>query len=229
MKGSSVRDPSPAFEELVPESVAYRVWVLVPSLKVNVYPEPGRTQQPMLQFTGDADRLARGWGSLAMLVAPDQFKDGETVTFFDDQVLWTDRLRAGDPRTFSLWLRENNRSAPTRFDQKLLQVERVAEIVEDLSGAGGFKIPARRAVNLSVQAFKELQQDWLILKWSCPWRHVLAAAIPRLNAGPRPAVLLRTRVASTEEIGGKPVAEVTVVFVVQKIDSPTPADGTPAR
>ncbi len=229
IKGSEPQDPRPAFVEHHPAEEEYRVWVLVPSLKVNVYPDLNSTQQPMLQFTGDRQRLDEGWGSMAMLVAPDRFKDGERITFFEDKVLWSDRLRAGDSRRFTLWLRENNRSAPTRFDKKLAKLDRVAEAVEELSALGGFKIPARRAMNVSHQAFKELQLDWLILRWSCPWQHVLRAAREKLARSGKDAVMLRTRLVSREKIKGVPVAEVTLLFALQKLDQALPGGVSASR
>jgi hypothetical protein len=222
-KGSDPQESRPAFEEIQPELEQFKVWVLVPELTVHTYPQSDGTQQPMLQFTGDQVRLDQGWGALAMLVAPDRFHDDEAVTVFADQVLWTERLRAHDERRFALWLRENNRSAPTRFDRKLEQVDRIAEAVEEISELSGFKIPARRAINVSAQAFKELQQDWLILHWSCPWQHVLQAARQKLAQGNKETVILRTRLVSAERVKGRPVAEVTVVFVVKVLRRALPA------
>jgi len=222
VRGSEAREARPALTVLQREVEEYRVWVIVPWLKVNAYPQWGKSQQPMLQFSGDLDRLERGWGSVAMVGAPDEFTDGQEVTFFEDRVLWSDRLRANDSRVFALWLRENNRSAPTRFDERMTQVDRVAEVVEEVSGLTGFRIPARRAMNLSVQAFKELQQDWLILKWVCPWRHVLASARPGLAPNAKRAMVLEARIASSEEVHGQPVAEAKILFVVQLIETPLP-------
>jgi hypothetical protein len=195
---------------------------------VRVYPRAGATQQPMLQFTGDRSRLDRGWGQLSVLVAPDEFHDGERVTCFDDRVLWTELLAADDPRTFTLWLRENSRSAPTRLDRQLEPVLRVAGALEEITAAGGFKIPAQRAINVGREAFRELQKDWLILHWSAPWQHVLAAARPRLT-GDRREVVLATRLATREQAGGQPVAEVAVLFVVQRVDRPGTVREPPAR
>ena len=224
VKGAEPVDPRPVLEEHQPRAYLYRVFVVIPELRVNTYPLAGRTQQPMLLFTGDRERLDRGWGQMAVLVAPDEFRDGQTVTFFEDKVLWSDTLAADERRTFTLWLRENNRSAPTRLDKQLLAVERVASAIEELSAAGGFKIPAQRALNLSRQAIRELQRDWLILHWSCPWRHVLDAALPRL-VGERRQVVLRTRIVSREKVAGVPAAEITVLFVVERLERPAPRTG----
>lgn len=213
VRGAGPRTPRPAFEEVDLPDHEYKVWVIVPALKVNTYPQKGKTQQPMLQFCGDQRQLDRGMGQVTMLAAPDRYHDGERVTFFEDKVLWSDRLREDDPRSFTLWLRENNRSAPTRLDEELRKLDRVVEAVEEVSGLAGFKIPARRAINVTHQAFKELQKDWLIMRWTCPWRHVLSAARDRLAKG---VTVLRTRLSSKEQVAGKPVAEITVLFVIKR-------------
>lgn len=222
-RGSSAQNPRPAFQEVRAPDFQYKVWVMVPSLRVHTYPLQDQTQQPMLQFTGDRDRLASGLGQMTMLVAPDLYHDGDHVDFFADKVLWTDRLEPADPRTFTLWLRENNRSVPTRYDAELKQVGQVAQAIEEVSGAIGFKIPARRAINISNQALKELQRDWLIMRWTCPWRHVLKEVQTRLAGSHRHSLMLSARIVSKERRQGKPVAEVMVLFVIQKLQRPLPA------
>ena len=66
-----------------------------------------------------------------------------------------------------------------------------------------------------------MNEDWLILRWECPWRHLLAEADRKLS-GPRRYVLLKTRLVSRERLADKPVAEVDVLFVVQRLDRPLP-------
>lgn len=222
VRGSAPVTPLPEFRAVEPQQPEYKVWVVVPWLQVNTYPLKEDTQQPMLQFTGDQEALGRGLGQVAMIVSPDRFRDGESVIFFEDKLLWTDRLRTNDPRHFTLWLRENNRSAPTRYDAELKQVEPFAQAIEEISGAAGFKIPARRAINISNQAFKELQQDWLILRWTCPWSHVIKQAERRWSAGKVGAQMLRTRLVTQERAWGKPVAMVDVMFVVKRLVRPLP-------
>ena len=222
VRGSAPVMSLPEFRAVEPRQPEYKVWVMVPWLQVNTYPMEEETQQPMLQFTGDQEALGRGLGQVAMLVSPDRFRDGESVTFFEDKLLWTDRLRTDDPRRFTLWLRENNRSAPTRYDAEIKQVEPYAQAIEEISGAAGFKIPARRAINVSNQAFKELQQDWLILRWTCPWTHVVKQAEKRWSSGKVGAQMLRTRLVTQEKSAGKPVAMVDVMFVVQRLKRPLP-------
>ena len=221
-RGSAPVTPLPAFRSVEPELPEYKVWVVVPWLQVNTYPMEDETQQPMLQFTGDQQALSRGLGQMAMLVSPDRFRDGESVTFFEDKLLWTDRLRTGDPRHFTLWLRENNRSAPTRYDQEIKEVEPYAQVVEEISGAAGFKIPARRAINISNQAFKELQQDWLILRWSCPWTHLIKQAERNWDQGKGGPQMLRTRLITREKVAGKPVAMLDILFVIKRLERPLP-------
>ncbi|HEY3359893.1 MAG TPA: hypothetical protein VGQ83_41970 [Polyangia bacterium] len=220
IRGSEAAEARPTLAEVSRPAHEYRVSVLVPEVRVRTFPQQRRLQQPMLQFTGDRERLDRGWGQMAVLVAPEEFHDGELVTYFEDRVLWTELLTADDPRTFSLWLRANNRSGPTRLDQQLAPVLRLAGALEELSGAGGFKIPAQRAINITREAFRELQRDWLILSWTCPWRHVLAGARPRLEASGRREVVMEARLAAREQAAGRPAAELTVRFVVQRTEHP---------
>ena len=222
VRGSGPVTPLPRFQAVTPLQPEYTVWVMVPWLQVNTYPMEDETQQPMLQFTGDQDALTRGLGHMAMLVTPDRYRDGESVTFFEDKLLWKDRLRADDPRRFTLWLRENNRSAPTRYDEQLKQVEPFAQAIEEMSDLAGFKIPARRAINIGNQGIKELQKDWLILRWSCPWAHIIKQARQHWKAGATGPVMLRTRLATREELKGKPVAHVDVMFVLQRLARPMP-------
>ena len=173
VKGSEPVTAWPTFEAVETDEPAYRVWVIVPWLKVNTYPMRNETQQPLLQFTGDREGLKRGLGQMTMLVSPDRFHDGEPISYFEDKVLWSDQLRAKDRRLFTFWLRENNRSAPTRYDENLKKIEPFAQAVEEISGAAGYKIPAKRAINVGGQVLRELSKDWLILKWDCAWGHVL--------------------------------------------------------
>jgi hypothetical protein len=228
VRGSEPAEPRPALEEAARPPLEYRITVLVPEVRVHTYPQERATQQPMLQFTGDAERLERGWGQLAVVVAPEEFHDGDLVTYFEDRILWSELLPAEDPRRFTLWLRANTRSGPTRLDRQLEPVMRVASVIEELSGATGFKIPAHRAINIGRAALRDLQRDWLILRWSCPWQHVLAAARARLVDGRR-EVVLRARLASGEQVAGKPAAEATVVFVVQRLERPAAVREPPAK
>lgn len=221
VQGSAPVNPRPSFSEVTLPQHGYRVWVMVPWLKVNMYPLPERSQQPLLQFTGDQLRLTDGTGKMTMLVAQDRHQNGDEVRFFADRVLWSGRLEANDRRTFTFWLRENNRSAPTQLDQDLANLAQVATVVEEITGATGFKIPAMQAITISGQMIKQLQQDYLILRWRCPWGHVLAEAGKKLS-GPRRHVLLSTRLVTSERIGDLPVAEVDVLFVVQRLDRPLP-------
>jgi hypothetical protein len=213
----------PKLEEASPEAHEYRVWVLVPSVTVLVYPEADDEQQPMLQFTGDRERLDRGWGQMSLVAAPDEFVEGQTITFFDDVVLWEDSLTATDKRSFTLWLRENNKTAPTRSDEVLRRFSPVVAVVDEVAGLVGAKIKAQRLVNISRTLYKELRSDHLILEWTCPWRRILDAARPRLPAGRR-EVVLRAEVVSTELVDGEPTARLTALFVVQRLEEPTLSD-----
>ncbi len=221
IQGSAPANPRPAFSEVTLPERGYKVWVMVPWLQVNMYPMKERAQQPLLQFTGDAARLADGTGRMTMLAALDRYQNGDQIRFFADRVLWSGRLEAGDGRAFTFWLRENNRSAPTQIDQDLANLQQVAMVVEELTGATGFKIPARRALSVTGQMIKQVQKDWLILRWDCPWAHVLAEADRKLS-GPRRHVLLRTRLVTGERLNDRPVAEVDLLFVVQRLDRPLP-------
>ena len=221
VQGSPPTNPRPAFSEVTLPERGYKVWVMVPWLQVNMYPMEERSQQPLLQFTGDVARLADGTGRMTMLVSQDRYQNGDQVRFFADRVLWSGRLQSGDRRTFTFWLRENNRSAPTQIDQDLANLAHVAMAVEELTGATGFKIPASQALMVTGQMIKLVQKDWLILRWECPWRHLLAEADRKLS-GPRRYVLLKTRLVSRERLADKPVAEVDVLFVVQRLDRPLP-------
>ena len=125
-------------------------------------------------------------------------------------------------RLFTFWLRENNRSVPTRYDENLKKVEPFAHAVEEISGAAGYKIPARRAINVGAQVMRELSRDWLILKWECAWGHVLEQAAPRWKGTGKQTVMLRTRLETRERAGGRPVALVDVLFVLQRLAVPTP-------
>lgn len=221
-RGSQPVSSWPDFQAVETGEPAYRVWVVVPWLKVNTYPMPNETQQPLLQFTGDREGLKRGLGQMTMLAAPDRFHDGEPITFFEDKVLWSDQLRARDRRLFTFWLRENNRSVPTRYDENLKKVEPFAHAVEEISGAAGYKIPARRAINIGAQVLRELSKDWLILKWDCAWGHVLKQAEARWKGSGPQTVMLKTRLETKERVGDKPVALVDVLFVLQRLAVPTP-------
>ncbi len=205
-----------------PEQPEYRVWVVVPWLKVNTYPMKSETQQPLLQFTGDTLGLKRGLGQMTMLAAPDRFHDGEPITFFEDKLLWRDRLRSKDGRLFTLWLRENNRSAPTRYDENLKKLEPFADAVEEISGASGYKIQAKRAINIGSKIFRELQKDWLILRWDCAWDHVLKRAEKKWKGSENQTVMLKTHLVTKERVRGKPVAMVDVLFVLQRLSRPLP-------
>ena len=221
VKGSPPVNPRPVFAEVTPPERGYKVWVMIPWLKVNMYPLRERAQQPLLQFTGDQRRLSDGTGKMTMLVARDRYQNGDEVRYFAHRVLWSGRLAEDDRRTFTFWLRENNRSAPTQLDQDLANLSHVAQVVEELTSATGFKIPAHQAIAITGQMVKALQKDWLIMRWSCPWGHVLAEARKKL-AGPRRRVLLSTRLVSAERTGALPVAEVEVLFVVERLDRPLP-------
>lgn len=221
--GSEAATARPELVDVALPRHEYRAWVIVPRLRVNLYPRAAKTQQPLLQFTGDARRFAAGSGQLAALVAPDRYRDGEDVRFFADKVLWSERLAERDPRAFTLWLRENNRSAPTRHDLERQRFTAVVGAIEEIVGLGGLTIPARRAIDLGAETLRRLQEDWLILRWTCPWSHVLRAAEARLQRGDRRSVVLRARVVSAETVGGQPVAELEVLFAVERLPhSPLP-------
>lgn len=221
--GSEPASARPPLTELSLPQHEYRAWVMVPRVRVNVYPRAAKTQQPLIQFTGDAQRFAAGTGQLAVLVAPDRYRDGDEVRFFADKVLWTERLEERDRRSFTLWLRENNRSAPTRHDLERQRFTAVVGAIEEIVGLSGLKIPARRALDIGAENLKRLAEDWLILRWTCPWTHVLRAAEARISPQRR-SVMLRARLVSSERVEGKPVAELDVLFAVEKLQhSPLPA------
>jgi hypothetical protein len=229
VRGSEPRDPRPTLEEVALPEREYRVAVIVPSLVVHTYPLPDKTQQPLLQFTGDRERYEKGLGEMTMLVSPDQFHDGDRVDYFGSRVLWKDQISEDDTRDFALFLRENNRSAPTRIDAELEKLAKLAEIIEEITGATGFKIPAAQAMTVTTQVLKAVQKDWLILKWSCPWRYVAVAArrsLAKLAAG-QPGepkrTLLRARIVASEEAGGRPAAELEVLFYLEELVRPLPA------
>jgi hypothetical protein len=211
-----------ALDQVPPRSHEFRIWVIVPELTVNTYPVPAPTQQPMLQFTGDRDRFDRGWGQMTAVIAPDEFRDGERVTYFDDKVLWTDSLARDEQRVFTLWLRENNRSGTTRDDLTADKAGKVLGVFDEIVGIAGIKIATQRTLQMTRTAIKQLEQDYKIIEWRCPWAHVLKSAMQKLDAGQHD-VVLRARLVSPETVAGKPAAEVSVLFAVQKIDRPLAA------
>jgi hypothetical protein len=219
VRGADVATARPALAPIPPRLFKYRVWVLVPRVRVAVYPVHDVRQQPMLQFTGDRARLDRGWGQVAMLAAPDEFHDGDVVTFFEDKVLWTESLAENDDRVFSLWLRENNKTAPTHNDLVMAKVGNAAGTLEEIVGLVGVKVEAERAVNVSRDLFKQFEKDWLIMRWTCPWSYVLAAAKEQTTPE-RPEVVLKADMTSAEKVGGQPTADLTVLFVVQRLERP---------
>jgi hypothetical protein len=219
VRGADAATERPALAPIPPRFHPFRVWVLVPRIRVGVYPMRGERQQPMLQFTGDRARLDRGWGQMAMLAAPDEFHDGEVITYFDDKVLWTESLAENDDRVFSLWLRENNKTAPTHDDMVVARFGRAAGALDEIAGLAGVKIAAERAVNVSHDLLKQFEKDWLIVRWTCPWSHVLAAAKERTTPE-RPDVVLKAEVVSAEKVAGQPTADLTVLFVVKRLDRP---------
>jgi hypothetical protein len=230
VKGADVAAARPALTPTPPRLYKFRVWVMVPRLRVAVYPLRDQRQQPMLQFTGDRARLDRGWGQVATLAAPDEFHDGDVVTYFDDKVLWTDSLAEYDDRVFTLWLRENNKTAPTHSDVMVAKVGGAAGALDGIAGLVGVNLQAAQAVDVSHDVFKQFEKDWLITRWTCPWSHVLAAAKERTTPE-KPEVVLKADIVSGEKVGGQPTAEITVHFVVQRLERPEVAGTceTPAR
>lgn len=230
IKGGPPVNARPPLRVVSTPTASFRVWVIVRSVRVDAYPFPKLSRQPLVQFTGDAARLKRGWGRMARLVSPTRIKAGTVADVFADKVLWTQSLQRDDRREFEFWLRQNQRSAPTPGERKLRPWLDVAQAVEGVSGALGTKIPAHQAMMISVSVLKALATDPLIIEWRCPWQHVLdrakvelakaKAKATKADSGAENGVVeLDTDIVARERKNGKPTARATIRFIVQRLAS----------
>ncbi|MCA9666314.1 MAG: hypothetical protein KC503_12025 [Myxococcales bacterium] len=221
IKGGPVVNARPTLRLAKIPNASFRVWVIVRTVKVNAYPYPRLSRQPMVQFSGDLARFKRGWGRMARLVSPTRIKAGDTADVFAGAVLWTQTLRVADKRRFKLWLRQNQHSAPTPGQRKLRPVLDIAHAVEGVSAALGTKIPAHQALTISVSVLKALAVDPLILEWECPWSHIMTRVNDELAKGKHPdgVVELDTEIVAKEQKKGRPTSRLALRFIVQRLST----------
>jgi hypothetical protein len=180
------------------ESALVREYPRVPADHVDAKKQP-----LLLLWVRDA---AGGPGAdvIAPVVAPEQYRAGETIGHFAGIKLLERPLRMMRGRRMDLRLAENNRTAEPEWNRVASRIGR------GVAGAAGLPGSATSAFDVALKLLADLERDDLILRWSVDANSVIRAVAPLSEHR-----AVRYRLATARRLGNLPSAELTIVLYLE--------------
>lgn len=166
-----------------------------------------RKKQPLLLLWVTHPAGGSGAVALTPLVAPEEYRAGEVIRWFEGKRLLEQPARLLTDRVLELRLAENNRTAEPEWRKIAGQL---GSGVSSAAGEVGVTMPPAGVVDMGLNLLQQLDRDDLILRWTIPTGDVQKAL-----GEPSQGRLLRYRLATskvTPEDPTAPSAELDLLF-----------------
>lgn len=168
----------------------------------------GDKKQPLLLLWVALPEGGPGAVALTPLAAPEEYRAGENIRWFEGKRLLDQPARLLRGRRFDLRLAENNRT----FEPEWRRISgQVGHGVASAAGEAGVTVPSPGILDLALDQLQRLDKDDLILRWSIGADEVLTAL-----GEPAHRKVLRFRLttarAASSTAAGLPAAELDVLF-----------------
>ncbi len=164
-------------------------------------------KQPLLLLWVSYPAGGPGAVALTPLPAPEEYRAGSLVRWFEGKRLLDQPVRLLQGRRLDLRLAENNRT----FEPEWRKIAgQVGHGVTSAAGEAGVSLPPQGVLDMALEQLNRLDRDDLILRWSIQVDEVIQAL-----GEPSRRQALRYRLQTTRDAPGTPAqpsAEVDVLF-----------------
>lgn len=206
MNGFSARDASAVVEARQTPACELRRGRLVLEVEralVREYPRSSKElitkrKQPLLLLWVSLPAGGPGAVALTPLVAPEEYRAGEAIRWFEGKRLLDQPARLLDGRLLELRLAENNRTAEPEWRRVAGQI---GSGVASGGAAVGVSMPSASVMDHGLNLLQRLDRDDLILRWS-----ISSEEVTRSLGEPALRRVARYRLATTRKTPEDPTA-----------------------
>ena len=164
-------------------------------------------KQPLLLLWVRQPGGGPGATVITPLAAPEEYRAGDPIRFFEGRRLLDQPLRTMAGRRLEVRLAENNRTAEPKWHELATEIGHGA-----IGAAGGVGLPAPPVgvFDAALQLLQQLDRDDLILLWAADADDIMRAVGPLTEHR-----ALRYRLVTAREIQGAPSAELALLAYLE--------------